>query len=111
MSCAQTDFTRLPFRIETLCSTRATAEFESMSAVLDDFAVAEGDASTWLVAERSRRELAEDPAVSHRISLANILLASIASQHGLAVLHYDLLAEHTSLAFESVWIAPPGSVD
>src|SRR6266487_954369 len=90
-----------PFRIETLYSTRAIAEFESMSARLDNFATAEGDANTWLIAERSQRELAEDPAVSHRIGLAGLLLASIASQHGLGVLHYDgdydLLAEHTSL--------------
>lgn len=86
-----------------------------MSARLDNFATAEGDANTWLLAERSQRELARDPAVSHRIGMPDLLLASIASQHGLGVLHYDgdydLLAEHTSLEFESVWIAPAGSVD
>jgi predicted nucleic acid-binding protein len=104
-----------PFRIETLYSTRATIEFESMSGRLDSFATVEGDANTWLIAERSQRELAEDPAVSHRISMPDLLLATSASQQGLGVLHYDsdydLLAEHTSLEFESVWIAPPGSVD
>ena len=82
---------------------------------LDGFAQARADESTWLIAERSQRELAEDPAVSHRITMPDLLLASIASQHGFGVLHYDgdydLLAEHTSLEFESVWIAPPGSVD
>jgi predicted nucleic acid-binding protein len=87
----------------------------AFSEELDGFAQAMGDANTWRLTERSQRELAEDPAVSHRIGLPDLLLASIASQHGLGVLHYDgdydLLAEHTSLEFESVWIAPPGSVD
>ncbi len=104
-----------PFRIETLYSARTAAEFSAMSARLDSFAQAGGDQNTWLIAERSQRELAEDPAVSHRIGMPDLLLATIASQNGLGVLHYDadydLLAEHTGLEFESVWIAPPGSVD
>ena len=59
---------------------------------MTEYLAARGDA---------QRELAENPAVSHRISSPDLLLASIASQHGLGVLHYDsdydLLAEHTSL--------------
>jgi hypothetical protein len=39
---------------------------------------------------------------------------SVASAEGLGVLHYDrdydALAEHTSLSFPSVWIAPRGSL-
>jgi hypothetical protein len=104
-----------PFRFEALHSAQAGAEFASISEELDNFAQAMGDANTWLIAERTQRELGENPAVSHRISFPDLLLASIASQHGLGVLHYDgdydLLAEHTSLEFESVWIAPAGSVD
>lgn len=104
-----------PFRIEALHSARTADEFVSFSEELDGFAQARGDSDTWSIAERTQRELAENPAVSHRISLPDLLIASIASQHGLGVLHYDgdydLLAEHTSLEFESVWIAPAGSVD
>jgi len=104
-----------PFRIETLFSARTAHEFTAMSERLDSFAQVGADANTWPVAERTQRELAEDPAVSHRVSMPDILLASIASQHELGVLHYDadydLLAEHTSLEFESLWIAPAGSVD
>ncbi len=104
-----------PFRIETLYTAQTTSEFAAMEARLDSFAQADADANTWLIAERTQRELAEDPAVSHRISMPDLLLASIASQNELGVLHYDadydLLAEHTSLEFESVWIAPPGSID
>jgi predicted nucleic acid-binding protein len=104
-----------PFRVEALYSARTAAEFSAFSEELDGFAQARGDADTWLLAERAQRELAEDPAANHRISFPDLLIASIASQHRLAVLHYDsdydLLAEHTSLEFESVWIAPPGSID
>jgi hypothetical protein len=104
-----------PFRIEALHSAQTGEEFVSFSEELDGFAQAGGNADTWLLAERVQRELAESPAVSHRVSLPDLLLASIASQHGLGVLHYDsdydLLADHTSLEFESVWIAPAGSVD
>jgi hypothetical protein len=104
-----------PFRIEALFSARTAAEFETMSTHLDSFTAAAADAGSWLIAERTQHELAENPAVSHRISMPDLLLASIASRHGLGVLHYDadydLLAEHTSLEFESVWIALPGSVD
>ncbi len=46
---------------------------------------------------------------------ADFLTAAIVAQHELGVLHYDsdydLIADHTSLEFESVWIAPPGSAD
>ncbi len=105
----------LPFRIEALHSARTGIDFVAFSEELDGFAQAGGDATTWLIAERTQRELAESRTVSHRIPLPDLLVASIASQHRLGVLHYDgdydLLAEHTNLEFESVWIAPAGSVD
>lgn len=69
-------------------------------------------------------EIAEDFALSaqgalarrghHRMSPTDILIAAIASHAGLGVLHYDsdydLILEHTSLDFESVWLAPRGSL-
>ena len=94
---------------------RSPKEFTAFSEELDAFSQASGDANTWLIAERTQRELGEAPSISHRVPLSDLLLASIASQNKLGVLHYDadydLLAEHTSLEFESVWIAPPGSID
>jgi predicted nucleic acid-binding protein len=104
-----------PFRIEALRSAQSAAEFALLSGYLDSLRQTKGDADTWTLAERTQRELAENPAVSHRVSFPDLLLASIASQHSLGVLHYDsdydLLASHTSLEFESAWIAPAGSVD
>jgi predicted nucleic acid-binding protein len=44
----------------------------------------------------------------------DLLIASTAAAGGLGVLHhdrdYDTSAEHTSLVFPSVWVAPRGSI-
>jgi predicted nucleic acid-binding protein len=62
----------------------------------------------------AQAELAAAPGVSHRVKPVDLLIASVASAEGLGVLHYDrdydALAEHTSLSFPSVWIAPRGSL-
>ena len=48
----------------------------------------------------------------HRISPADIVIATLADRHGLGVLHYDSDFEHilerTHLRFESVWLAERG---
>jgi len=104
-----------PFRLEALYSARAQADFRRLARYLEGLRQADGDAETWSVAQRTQDELGSAGGISHRVPPSDILLATIASQHGLGVLHYDadydLLAEHTSLKFESVWIAPAGSVD
>lgn len=104
-----------PFRLEARYSARAAEDFLALSEDLDGFHRADADAETWLLAERAQRELAENSAVSHTVKLADLLVAAIASQHGLGILHYDadydLLSHHTRLDFESIWIAPAGSVD
>jgi predicted nucleic acid-binding protein len=50
----------------------------------------------------------------HRISPADIIIGTLADQHGLGVLHYDSDFEHilerTSLRFESVWLAERGTL-
>jgi predicted nucleic acid-binding protein len=55
------------------------------------------------------------PGVSHRVKPVDLLIAAVASSEGLGVLHYDgdydTIAEHTSLRFASVWVAPQGSID
>jgi predicted nucleic acid-binding protein len=52
--------------------------------------------------------------VSHRVKPIDLLLAAIADQNAFAVLHYDhdydIIREHSPLAFRSVWIAERGSI-
>lgn len=105
----------VPFRLEALYSTRSPAEYAQVAAELDGFRQAAADAQIWDVAQRAQRTLARAPGVSHRVKLADLLVASIAHQHGFGVLHYDrdydTIARHAGLTFESAWIAPAGSVD
>jgi predicted nucleic acid-binding protein len=62
----------------------------------------------------AQAELAATPGISHRVKPVDLLIASIASTEGLGVLHYDhdydLIVEHTSLSFPSVWVAPRGDI-
>lgn len=62
----------------------------------------------------AQAELAAAVRVSHRVKPVDLLIASVAASAGLGVLHhdhdYDTIAEHTSLAFASVWVAPRGSI-
>jgi hypothetical protein len=58
--------------------------------------------------------MAKVAAQFHRRPPVDFLIAALADQHGLGVLHYDrdydLIAAHGGLRFESRWIAPPGSL-
>jgi predicted nucleic acid-binding protein len=63
----------------------------------------------------AQAELAAARGVSHRVKPVDLLIAAVAATERLDVLHYDrdydTLADHTSLAFSSVWVAPRGSMD
>lgn len=65
-------------------------------------------------AVQAQEELAVAPGVSHRVKPVDLLIAAVAASEGLGVLHYDgdydTIAEHTSLRFASVWVAPRGSI-
>lgn len=63
----------------------------------------------------AQAELAGHAAGFHRLPHQDYLVAAIAAAHGLGVLHYDAdfdrIAEHSSLVFDSVWIASAGTLD
>jgi hypothetical protein len=63
----------------------------------------------------AQAKLARHAAGFHRLPHQDYLVAAIAAAHELGVLHYDAdfdrIAEHSSLAFESVWIASAGTLD
>lgn len=50
----------------------------------------------------------------HRLTPIDIMIAACTHETGMGVLHYDrdygLIAEHTSLSFESIWLAPAGTL-
>jgi hypothetical protein len=56
--------------------------------------------------------LAADKRVSNRVKPIDLLVAGVADRHGAAVLHYDgdydLIAKHTDLSFDGVWVVKRG---
>lgn len=102
-----------PFRLEALYSARDAGAFAALDQQLDGFRRAHGSTQTWARATELQRQLAQDRAVSHRVKLADVLLAACAEETGVGILHYDhdyeILVAHTDLEAESVWIAPRGS--
>ncbi|MGO9319464.1 MAG: PIN domain-containing protein [Solirubrobacteraceae bacterium] len=69
-------------------------------------------ATTARAAQDAMRTLAHRSAGAQRIPVVDYLIAAAAQETGAAVLHYDrdydTLAE--IMGFESVWLAPPGSL-
>jgi predicted nucleic acid-binding protein len=104
-----------PFALEALYSARSAGDFRRLSAELAGFRQASADHRTWGIAATAQSALAADPAVSHRVKPIDLLLAAVADQRALGVLHYDhdydTIAAHTPLTFRSVWIAPRGSLE
>jgi hypothetical protein len=105
--------TCLPFLLEAGYSARGRDHHREM---MDDFVRLFPRIELTAAAEeralRAQRELA---AVGHhRLVPIDLMIAACAHEAGAGVLHYDrdydVIAERTSLRFESVWIAPAGTL-
>jgi predicted nucleic acid-binding protein len=102
----------LPFLLEAGYSAQSAAKYRSMMAKFDEPPRIAIDAEVERLALRAQRELAE---IGHRrLAPMDVIIAACAHRAEAGVLHYDgdydALAEHTTLEFESVWLAPPGSL-
>lgn len=104
-----------PSLLEMRFSGRDTAGFQLTAKRLAALPHAPLTSAAADAALRAQEELAVAPRVSHRVKPVDLLIAAVASSEGLGVLHYDgdydTIAEHTSLRFASVWVAPRGSID
>jgi len=103
----------LPFLLEAGYSARANADHQEMMDGFDLlFPRVEIAAAMEDRALLTQRELAARG--HHRLAPIDVLIAACAHEAGAGVLHYDrdydLIAEHTSLSFESVWLAPAGTL-
>ena len=104
--------TCLPFLLEAGYSAQ-TAEDHRITMArlerLDRFPIGK---EVELSAQRAQSELAK--AGHHRLSPVDLIIAACAAQEQGGVLHYDrdydLIRERTSLEFESVWLAEPGTL-
>jgi len=99
-------------RLEILLSARSGADFDVIAERLTAVRTAPLTATTARAAQDATRTLAHRSAGAQRMPVVNYLIAAAAQETGAAVLHYDrdydTLAE--IMAFESVWLAPPGSL-
>jgi predicted nucleic acid-binding protein len=104
-----------PFKLEALYSARESDHYARLAERLAALPAASGGPATLRLALDAQAQLAHTPGVSHRVKPVDLLVAAIAHEHALGVLHYDhdydVIAEHSGLRVRSVWIAPRGSID
>jgi predicted nucleic acid-binding protein len=95
--------------LELLASARNEQKFAALDrtlAALPEAPVTRGVAASALGASRELRG-------DRRIPAADYLIAAAAAERGASVLHYDRHFDLLCgvLGIESVWVAPPGSID
>jgi predicted nucleic acid-binding protein len=104
--------TCLPFLLEAGYSAQDAAEHSEGMERLERLSHFPVDEAVEHAAEQAQSDLAR--VGHHRLPPADLLIAACAHVAGGGVLHYDrdfdLILEHTSLSFESVWLAEPGSI-
>jgi predicted nucleic acid-binding protein len=102
----------LPFLLEAGYSARSTADRKALMTRFDELPRIAIDGEVERMTLQAQRELAEIG--HHRLAPIDVIIAACAHRAEAGVLHYDrdydILAEHTSLIFESIWLAPPGSL-
>ncbi|MBA3840247.1 MAG: PIN domain-containing protein [Thermoleophilaceae bacterium] len=103
-----------PFLLEALYSARDGGEYGRLEERLGALPGVAGGPSPLPLALDTQAELARSRSVSHRVKPVDLLLAAIAHEHALGILHYDrdydTISEHTRLRVRSVWIARRGSL-
>jgi len=102
----------MPFLLEAGYSAQLAAKYREMMAKFDELPRIPINHEVERMALQAQLELAEIG--HHRLTPMDVIIAACAHKVEAGVLHYDgdydILAAHTSLIFESVWLAPPGSL-
>jgi predicted nucleic acid-binding protein len=99
-------------RFEILFSARDGAAYDVLAERLSALQAAPLNASVIRAAEQAMRTLAHRSAGAQRLPIVDYLVAAAAQELGAAVVHYD--RDYDTLAelmeFESVWLAPAGTL-
>lgn len=99
-------------RFEILLSARSGQGFDTLAEQLTAIQAAPLDSSVLRAAEAAMRALSHLSAGAQRLPVVDYLVAAAAQELGAAVIHYD--RDYDTLAglmeFESVWLAPPGTL-
>ncbi len=98
--------------LEILFTARNGTHFDTLAERLSALRPTKLTTSIAHGAQDVMRTLAHRSHGAHRIPIVDYLVATTAQETGAAVLHYDhdydALAE--VMGFESIWLAPPGSM-
>ncbi|MGN6255087.1 MAG: PIN domain-containing protein [Solirubrobacterales bacterium] len=104
--------TCLPFLLEAGFSAQTAQDHRITLARLERLDRFPIDGEVERSAQQAQHELAK--AGHHRLSPIDLIISACAARAQGGVLHYDrdydLILEHTSLEFESVWLAEPGTL-
>jgi len=102
----------LPFILEAGYSAQSAVKHREMMSDFADLPSVTITAEVERLALQAQRELAEIG--HHRLPPIYVMIAACAHKAEAGVLHYDgdfdILAEKTSLAFESEWLVPSGTL-
>ncbi len=99
--------------LELLFSARAREDVLELDADLGTLRELPVSRATMSSARQAVLDLAsQGSAGHHRVPPQDAIIAACAAEHGCAVLHYDAHYDRLAdvLAFESVWVAPRGSL-
>ena len=101
------------FFVEALYSARNADDVRRLSAELGSLPFLSLSPRTHDVVATAFGELAERQASYHRVPPPDVLIAALAHESRVGVLHYDAHYDRLAevLDFESRWIAPPGTID
>jgi hypothetical protein len=104
--------TCLPFLLEAGYSARSGRDHGELLDDLGALPLIRIDERVESRALDAQRQLAR--AGHHRLPPVDVIIAAVADAHELGILHYDsdydLIAEKTNLLYDSVWLAPRGSL-
>jgi predicted nucleic acid-binding protein len=104
--------TCLPFLLEAGYSARTARDHDELLGELMALPNVFIDDRVEHRAIDAQRQLAR--AGHHRLPPVDLILAALADTHDMGILHYDndyeIVSEKTDLRFESVWLAPRGSI-
>jgi predicted nucleic acid-binding protein len=102
----------LPFLLEAGYSARSAPDHGKLMRRLEQLPRLRVDEAVERMALDAQRELAT--VGHHRLAPTDLVVAACAHQVGGGVLHYDrdydLIAAHTRLSFESIWLAEAGTL-
>jgi predicted nucleic acid-binding protein len=104
--------TCLPFLLEAGYSARNARDHDELLSELMALPNVPIDDRVESRAIDAQRQLAR--AGHHRLPPVDLIIAALADTHDLGILHYDndyeIVSEKTELRFDSVWLAPRGSI-